>query len=153
MNFTEKERYFMQEALKEAKLAAEKGEVPIGAIVVSPLGEIIGRGHNMPISLCDPTAHAEILAIREAAKNIGNYRLIGCEIYVTIEPCPMCAGALVYARLKRLIFGTRDPKAGACGSVYNIVVDQRLNHRLEVVEGLFAEEAKKLIQEFFRVRR
>ncbi len=153
MYFTKKERYFMLEALKEAKLAIKKGEVPIGAIVVSPSEEIIGRGHNMPISLCDPTAHAEILAIREAAKNIGNYRLIGCEIYVTIEPCPMCAGALVYARLKRLVFGARDLKAGACGSVYNIVIDQRLNHQLEVVEGLFAEEAKELIQRFFHVRR
>ncbi len=143
----------MREALKEAEKAAHKGEVPIGAVVVGPSGEIIGRGYNQPIGLCDPTAHAEIIALREAAKCLGNYRLLGCEIYVTLEPCPMCAGALVYARLKRLVFGAQDLKAGACGSVYNIVQDKRLNHQLEVAGGLLAEECRALLQAFFRLRR
>ncbi len=147
------EEYFMREALKEAEKAAQEGEVPIGAVVVGPSREIIGRGYNRPIGLCDPTAHAEIMALREAAKRLGNYRLLDCEIYVTLEPCPMCAGALVYARLKRLVFGAHDPKAGACGSVYNIVQDKRLNHQLEVAGGLLAEECRALLQAFFKSRR
>ncbi len=148
-----REEYFMREALKEAEKAAQEGEVPIGAVVVGPSGEIIGRGYNQPIGLCDPTAHAEIIALRKAAKHLGNYRLLDCEMYVTLEPCPMCAGALVYARLKRLVFGAHDPKAGACGSVYNIVQDKRLNHQLEVDGGLLAEECRALLQAFFKSRR
>jgi len=143
----------MREALKEAEKAARAAEVPEGAVVVGPSGEIIARGYNQPITLCDPTAHAEILALREAARVLGNYRLLGCEMFVTLEPCPMCAGALVYARVKRLVFGAYDPKSGACGSVYNIVQDERFNHQLEVSGGLLAEEARALLQNFFRARR
>ena len=153
MVFSAREKYFMREALKEAEKAARAGEVPVGAVVVGPSGEIIARGYNQPITLCDPTAHAEILALREAARVLGNYRLLGCEMFVTLEPCPMCAGALVYARVKRLVFGAYDPKSGACGSVYNIVQDERFNHQLEVSGGLLAEEARALLQNFFRARR
>ena len=143
----------MREALREAEAAARKGEVPVGAILVSEEGDLLARAHNQPISLCDPTAHAEILALREGAKRLGNYRLLGTTLYVTLEPCPMCAGALVYARVKRLVFGARDAKSGACGSIYNIVNDERLNHRLEVVSGLLEEEAAKLLRDFFKIRR
>ncbi len=144
---------YMREALKEALKAFEIGEVPVGAVLVSPEGEILARAHNRPISLCDPTAHAEILVLREAARRIGNYRLLGTTLYVTLEPCPMCAGALVYARVKRLVFGAWDEKSGACGSLYDLVRDPRLNHRLEVTEGVLADEARRLLQEFFRQRR
>ena len=143
----------MKRALELAREAMSRDEVPVGAVVVSPEGEILGEGFNQPISLCDPTAHAEILALREAARKVGNYRLLGCTIYVTLEPCPMCAGALVYARLKRLVFGASDPKTGACGSLYNLVQDERLNHQLEVTGGLLAEEASALLREFFKMRR
>ena len=153
MAFSERDLYFMREALKEAEAAYEKGEVPVGAVLVSEEGELLARAHNQPISLCDPTAHAEILALREGARRLGNYRLLGTTLYVTLEPCPMCAGALVYARVKRLIFGARDAKSGACGSVCNLVKEARLNHRLEVEEGLLAEEARRLLQEFFKARR
>ncbi len=151
--FSPEDYRFMREALREAEEAFREGEVPVGAILVSPEGEIIGRGHNRPISLCDPTAHAEILALREGARRLGNYRLPGTTLYVTLEPCPMCAGALVYARVKRLVFGARDEKSGACGSLYEIVRDPRLNHRLEVAWGLLAEEARTLLQTFFRLLR
>ena len=153
MAFSERDLYFMREALKEAEAAYEKGEVPVGAVLVSEDGELLARAHNRPISLCDPTAHAEILALREGARRLGNYRLLGTTLYVTLEPCPMCAGALVYARVKKLIFGTRDAKSGACGSVCNLVKEARLNHRLEVEEGLLAEEARRLLREFFKARR
>lgn len=153
MVFSERDLYFMREALREAEAAARKGEVPVGAILVSEEGDLLARAHNQPISLCDPTAHAEILALREGAKRLGNYRLLGTTLYVTLEPCPMCAGALVYARVKRLVFGARDAKSGACGSIYNIVNDERLNHRLEVVSGLLEEEAAKLLRDFFKIRR
>ncbi len=149
----EKDLVFMKRALELAREAMSRDEVPVGAVVVSPEGEILGEGFNQPISLCDPTAHAEILALREAARKVGNYRLLGCTIYVTLEPCPMCAGALVYARLKRLVFGASDPKTGACGSLYNLVQDERLNHQLEVTGGLLAEEASALLREFFKMRR
>ncbi len=149
----EKDLVFMKRALELAREAMNRDEVPVGAVVVSPEGEILGEGFNQPISLCDPTAHAEILALREAARKVGNYRLLGCTIYVTLEPCPMCAGALVYARLKRLVFGASDPKTGACGSLYNLVQDERLNHQLEVTGGLLAEEASALLREFFKMRR
>ena len=151
--FDEKDYFFMKEALKEAEIAFKEEEVPVGAIVVNPEGKIIGRGRNQIIRLNDPTAHAEILAIKEACKNFGNYRLIGCKMYVTLEPCPMCAYAMVLARIKELIFATRDEKTGACGSVYNIVQDKRLNHQILIKEGLFREQASKLLKTFFKLRR
>ncbi|HFB84057.1 nucleoside deaminase [Thermosulfuriphilus ammonigenes] len=144
---------FMAEALLEAERAQAAGEVPVGAVVVSPEGEILGRGHNLVITTCDPTAHAEINALRQAARKVGNYRLPGVTVYVTIEPCPMCAGALVLARVSRLVFGAGDPKSGACGSLYQIVQDQRLNHRLEVVAGVLENRCREIIQAFFRARR
>ena len=143
----------MKKALQLAQQAAERGEVPVGAVLVGEEGEILAEAFNQPISLCDPTAHAEILALREGARKLGNYRLLGTTLYVTLEPCPMCAGALVYARVKRLVFGAFDPKTGACGSVYNIVCDERLNHRLEVSGGVLEEEARALLQRFFKERR
>ncbi|MBX6423667.1 tRNA adenosine(34) deaminase TadA [Thermosulfurimonas sp. F29] len=149
----DKDRFFMLEALREAEKAFREGEVPVGAVLVSPEGEILARAHNRPLGLCDPTAHAEILVLREGARRVGNYRLLGTTLYVTLEPCPMCAGALVHARVKRLVFGARDERTGACGSLYDLVRDPRLNHRLEVEEGILAEEAALLLREFFRLRR
>jgi len=143
----------MEMALSEARLAAEEGEVPVGAVLVSEKGEVLSRAHNRPLGLCDPTAHAEILALREGARRLGNYRLCGTTLYVTLEPCPMCAGALVYARVARLVFGARDPRSGACVSLYRITEDPRLNHRLEITEGVLAEECAALLREFFRARR
>ena len=151
--FDEKDLIFMKEALVEAKLAFKEEEVPIGAVIVSPEGKIIGKGRNQIIKLNDPTAHAEILAIREACKNLGNFRLLGCKIYVTLEPCPMCAYALVLARIEELIFATRDEKTGACGSIYNLVQDLRFNHRIKIREGLLKEEAQNLLKNFFKLRR
>ena len=139
---------FMEIALEEAATAAREGEVPVGAVLVKG-GKVLARDHNRTISLCDPTAHAEILVLREGAKKLGNWRLLGCDLYVTIEPCVMCAGAMVQARIRRLIFGARDEKAGAL-TLYGISADGRLNHRVEVVEGVRAEEARALLQEFFR---
>ncbi|WP_456434101.1 tRNA adenosine(34) deaminase TadA [Thermosulfuriphilus sp.] len=147
------DEFFMAEALKEAEKARLVDEVPIGAVVVSAEGEIIGRGHNEVIRRLDPTAHAEILALKEAAQRLANYRLLGTSIYVTIEPCPMCAGALVLARVSRLVFGARDPKSGACGSLYQIARDPRLNHRLEVVSGVLEKQCRGIIQAFFKERR
>jgi len=151
--FDEKDLIFMKEALAEAELAFKEEEVPVGAVIVSPEGEIIGKGRNQIIKLNDPTAHAEILAIREACKNLGNFRLLGCKIYVTLEPCPMCAYALVLTRIEELIFATRDEKTGACGSIYNIAQDLRLNHRIKIREGLLKEEAQNLLKNFFKLRR
>lgn len=142
----------MREALKEARKAEVKGEVPVGAVVVNG-DRIIGRGHNRNIVLRDPSAHAEILAIRSASKKLNNYRLPGCRIYVTIEPCPMCAGALVWARFSEVIYGARDPKAGACGSVLNIVYNKKLNHRLKSRGGVLEHESRSLIQDFFKKKR
>ncbi len=144
---------FMRRALSLAEKAALSGEVPVGAVLVNAEGKIIAEAFNRPISLCDPTAHAEIIALREGARQLKNYRLLGTTLYVTLEPCPMCAGALVYARVRRLVFGAFDPKAGACGSVYNIVNDERLNHRLEVTGGVLAEEAVALLKNFFKEKR
>ena len=144
---------FMTLALKQAKIAWEAGEVPVGAVVVSGNGDVIAQAHNYPVSLADPTAHAEILAIRKAALRAGNYRLTGASLYVTIEPCCMCAGAMVHARISRLIFGAWDEKAGACGSVFDIVRDSRLNHQIEVVPGIMADECSGIIREFFRQKR
>jgi len=139
---------WMREALVEARQAASLGEVPVGAVVVRA-DEIVGRGHNRREIDGDPVAHAEIVAIRQAAEAVGNWRLTGCSLYVTLEPCAMCAGALVNSRVERLVFGTGDPKAGYCGSLGNLVEDPRLNHRLEVTEGVLSEECSEVIQRFF----
>jgi tRNA(adenine34) deaminase len=146
------DEFFMQFALSEAVAAGNAGEVPIGAIVVKD-GQIIGRGHNRPIGLCDPTAHAEIVAIREAAKTVGNYRLTGATLYVTIEPCAMCAGALVNARFGRVVFGAHDTRAGAIESVFAVCSSGSLNHKVEATSGVCAEEARALMKGFFRARR
>ena len=145
--------HYMRLAIDLARSAAKRGEVPIGAILIDAHGTIIGRGQNSPIEQMDPTAHAEILALREGARAMGNYRLVGTTLYSTIEPCPMCAGALLHARIGRLVFGAPDPKAGACGSLYNLVDDVRLNHRITVIKGVLEDEARALIQAFFKKRR
>ena len=142
----------MREALALAARAGAAGEVPVGAVVVKD-GEIVGRGFNRPITSSDPTAHAEIVALREAAAALGNYRLPGCELYVTLEPCAMCAGAIVLGRVPRVVFGTTDPKAGAVESVFDVLGEPRLNHRPEVAGGLLAEEAADLLRAFFAARR
>jgi len=142
------DRAWMEAALDEARKAAAIGEVPIGAVVVRE-GEILGRGHNRRETDGDPLAHAEILAIREAARAIGGWRLSGCTLYVTLEPCAMCAGALVAARIDRLVYGPADPKAGYCGSLGNLVEDPRLNHRLAVEAGVLADESAALLRGFF----
>jgi len=139
---------YMAEALVLARAAQERGEVPVGAIVVRD-DAIIGRGGNAPIAANDPTAHAEIAALREAARVVGNYRLPGCSIYVTLEPCAMCAGAILHARVGRLIYGARDPKTGACGSVVDLFGETRLNHHAAVVGGVLADECGKLLSDFF----
>ena len=139
---------YMAEALVLARAAQERGEVPVGAIVVRD-DAIIGRGGNAPIAANDPTAHAEIAALREAARVVGNYRLPGCSIYVTLEPCAMCAGAILHARIGRLIYGARDPKTGACGSVVDLFGEIRLNHHAAVVGGVLADECGKLLSDFF----
>ena len=143
---------FMQAALELARLAESEGEVPVGAVVVRD-NEIIGRGANAPIAQHDPTAHAEILALRDAAESAGNYRLTGSTLYVTLEPCPMCAGAMVHARIARLVYGCSDSRSGAAGSVFNLVSTQQLNHRMEVVGGVREDESRALLQAFFRARR
>jgi len=142
----------MREALRLALEGAGQGEVPVGAVVVKD-GVIVGRGYNAPISGNDPSAHAEIQALREAAQNLANYRLEGCSLYVTLEPCAMCAGAIMHARLARLIYGACDPKTGACGSVVDLFSEKRLNHHTEVIGGVLASEAGKLLSEFFAGRR
>jgi tRNA(Arg) A34 adenosine deaminase TadA len=142
----------MREALELARLAAARGEVPVGAVVVRE-GEVIGRGSNAPISSRDPTAHAEIAALRDAARALENYRLGGCTLYVTLEPCAMCAGAIMHARIARLVFGAADPKTGACGSVVDLFAERRLNHHAEVERGVLATEAGALLSEFFAARR
>lgn len=139
-------------ALVEARRAADAGEVPIGAVVVLD-GRVIARAHNAPITLRDPTAHAEVLALRAAARETGNYRLERTIVYTTVEPCLMCCGALVHARVARLVYGAADPKAGAAASLYRILDDGRLNHRVEVTAGVRAEECAALLTEFFRARR
>ncbi len=142
----------MQEALILARKAEAEGEVPVGALVVRD-GAIIGRGWNHPIAVHDPTAHAEIIAMREAAQKLNNYRLTNTTLYVTLEPCAMCAGAMVHARVKRLVFGATDPRAGAAGSVFNLVQTAYLNHRLEVTGGVMAEECGEILKQFFVDRR
>jgi tRNA(adenine34) deaminase len=143
---------FMQAALAEARLAAEGGEVPVGAVVVRE-GEILARGQNRVLRDFDPTAHAEIVAMRAAAAFVGNYRLPGCTLYVTLEPCAMCAGAMIHARLDRLVFSAADPKAGAAGSVLAVLNHPQLNHKMLVEQGMLAEESAELLRGFFRERR
>jgi tRNA(adenine34) deaminase len=142
----------MREALAEARRAAEAGEVPVGAVVVSG-GVIVGRAHNAPIGRTDPTAHAEVLAIRAAAESVGNYRLTGATLYATLEPCPMCCGAVLHARIGRVVYGAQDPKAGAVESLYRLLDDARLNHRVATMGGLLAGEAAGLLSGFFEMRR
>ena len=142
----------MQAALAEARSAAEAGEVPIGAIVVHS-GIIIARAQNSVIRNLDPTAHAEIVAMRAAAQALGNYRLNGCTLYVTLEPCAMCAGAMIHARIDRLVFAAADPKAGACGSVLEVLNHPKFNHQMQVEQGIGAEESAELLRTFFRERR
>ncbi len=138
----------MEQALVEARRAEALGEVPVGAVIVRG-GEVVGRGYNRRETDGDPLGHAEILAIREAAQRVGGWRLTGCTLYVTLEPCAMCAGALVASRVERLVFGASDPKAGYCGSLGNLVKDARLNHRLDVVDGVLEEECGEVLRQFF----
>jgi tRNA(adenine34) deaminase len=142
----------MEEALRLAGRAGEAGEVPVGAVIVKD-GRVLGRAHNQVETLHDATAHAEMIAITQAAEALENWRLEGAEIYVTLEPCPMCAGALVLSRVARIVYGTDDPVAGACGSVFNIVDEKRLNHRIPVVKGVLRDRCSSLLKEFFRNRR
>ncbi len=143
---------YMQIALELAQQAASNGEVPVGAIVVKD-GEIIGRGSNAPISKHDPSAHAEIQAMRDAASNIGNYRLVDCTLYVTLEPCAMCTGAIQHARIARVVYGAKDPKTGACGSVVDLMAEAKLNHHTTVESGVMQEECGKMLSTFFAARR
>ena len=146
------DEFFMREALLLADAAQARGEVPVGAVVVSA-GAIIGRGYNQPVSSHDPSAHAEIVALRDAAARIGNYRLVDCELYVTLEPCAMCAGAIMHARIARLVFGAADPKTGACGSVVNLFAEAKLNHHTKVQGGVLARECGAALSSFFARRR
>ena len=148
----EKDLFFMTLALQEAKRAAEIDEVPIGAVVVKD-DEVISKAHNLRETLQDATAHAELLAIKEACEVLGTWRLIGCTLYVTLEPCPMCAGAIILSRVNKLVFGAKDPKGGACGSVVNLTADDRFNHRPEVVEGVMAKECGEILKAFFQGKR
>ena len=143
---------WMEEALRIASMAAVGEEVPVGAVVVCD-GRIVGRGWNQVITLADPTAHAEMQALRDAARELANYRLSNCELYVTLEPCAMCAGAVVHARINRLVFGARDSKAGAVGGIMQVINHPRLNHRVEVTEGVLAGRCMEILQNFFRERR
>ena len=144
--------HFMQIALEQAKLAESLGEVPVGALIVKD-GEIIAAAHNQPIGLHDPSAHAEIQAIRKAAKILGNYRLVDCTLYVTLEPCVMCTGAIQHARIAQLVYGAKDPKTGACGSVVNLMTEDKLNHHTAVIAGVLAEPCGEMLSQFFKRRR
>jgi tRNA(adenine34) deaminase len=144
---------FMRKALEEARLAAQEEEVPVGAVVVSGDGTLLAQAHNQTIALSDPTGHAEILALRHAARVLGNYRLSQAVLYVTIEPCIMCIGALLNARISKLFYGAKDPKGGAAGSLYNLAADPRLNHRIDLEGGLLEEECRALMQAFFEDKR
>ena len=147
------DRKHMARALELARQAQECGEVPVGAVLVGPGGDVLAECGNAPIASHDATAHAEIRALREAGRSVGNYRLPGTTMYVTLEPCPMCAGALVQARVARLVFGAPDPRTGACGSVIDLTRDNRWNHRIDVVGGMLSEACAALLREFFSVRR
>lgn len=146
------DEHYMRIALDQAAIAQENGDVPIGAVIVHDC-RIIAKAYNQRHQLQDPTAHAEIIALTQAASALQSWRLYGCTVYVTLEPCPMCAGALVLARVDRLVYGCEDPKAGACGSLYNIVQDQRLNHRLTVTKGVLADQSAQILRAFFQQRR
>ena len=152
MNNLSTDEQYMQKAIDQAYIAEENGDVPIGCVIVHE-NRVIAKAYNQREQLDDPTAHAEIIALTQASEFIGNWRLHGCTIYVTLEPCPMCAGALVLGRLDRLVYGTDDPKTGAVKSLYNIVQDERLNHRLNVTSGVLEDECKKQLQDFFQRRR
>jgi tRNA(adenine34) deaminase len=152
LHFFPRDEYFMRLALREAARAPEHDDVPIGAVVVRE-GEVIGSGHNEREVRSDPTAHAEMIALRDAARSLGSWRVLDAVMYVTLEPCAMCAGAIVLARVPRVVFGTTDPKAGAAGSVFNILAEPRLNHRPQVESGLLAEECGDLLRAFFGSRR
>ena len=143
----------MELALNEAKKAGQIGEVPVGAVLVSENGKILSADHNQTIKLADPTAHAEILALRKAAREINNYRLLNTTLYVTVEPCIMCMGAIVHARISRVVYGATDPKWGAAGSLYNYAEDDRLNHRVEIISDLCADDCRRQMQDFFRAKR
>jgi tRNA(adenine34) deaminase len=143
---------FMREALELARQAGAAGEVPVGAVVIQD-GTVIGRGFNQPVGSSDPTAHAEVEALRRAAGHLRNYRLSGCDLYVTLEPCAMCAGAIMHARIRRLVYGARDPKTGACGGVTDLFADGRLNHHTTVSGGVLEEACGILLREFFAMRR
>ena len=144
---------FLRAALEQAQLAADAGEVPVGAVIVGPDGDVLARGQNRVLRDSDPTAHAEIVALREAGKALGNYRLEGCALYVTLEPCAMCAGAMIHARIARLVYGAADPKAGAAGSVLSVLNHPQLNHQIQVTSGALAEECGEMLRQFFRQRR
>ncbi len=146
---SEKDLEYMQLALEQAKLAPALGEVPIAAVLISE-GQVLSRVHNFREIWQDPTAHAEVVAIREAATRLGTWRLTGTTLYVTVEPCSMCTGAIIQSRISRVVFGARDPKAGACGSVFNLPDERRLNHRVQVIGGILERESQDLIQTFFR---
>jgi tRNA(adenine34) deaminase len=152
MNNNKEDERFMRMAIEAARIAEDNGDVPIGAVIVYK-NQIIGKAYNQREQLQDPTAHAEIIALTQAAAARQSWRLNGCTMYVTLEPCPMCAGALVLSRMDRLVYGCDDPKGGACGSLYNIVGDERLNHRLEVTAGVLEKECTELLQNFFQERR
>jgi len=144
--------HFMARALELARAAEAAGEVPVGAVIVKD-GQIVGEGYNRPISTADPTAHAEIVALRAAAQALDSYRLLDTTLYVTLEPCAMCAGAMVHARVKRLVFAARDPRAGAAGSVFNVVSHPALNHSIDCEEGVLADECVAVLRQFFKARR
>lgn len=144
--------YFMKEALLEAKKAEMIGEVPIGAVIVKD-GKIIARGHNLRETLQDPTAHAELIAIQQAAKQLGTWRLIDCTLYVTLEPCPMCAGSIILSRISTVVYGTHDPKAGCAGTLMNLLQDSRFNHQTELITGILQEECSEILSSFFRALR
>ncbi|HJV24115.1 MAG TPA: tRNA adenosine(34) deaminase TadA [Aromatoleum sp.] len=143
---------FMRAALEQARMAGSCDEVPVGAVVVLD-GEIVGRGFNQPIGRHDPTAHAEVMALRDAAARLGNYRLPGCELYVTLEPCAMCSGAIMHARIARVVFGARDPKTGVAGSVIDLFAEPRLNHHADIAGGVLGDECGQLLSSFFAARR
>ena len=140
---------WMREAIEEAKKAEARREVPIGAVIVKD-GAVVGRGHNLRETLLDPTAHAEMIAIRQASETLGAWRLMDCDLYVTLEPCPMCAGAIVQARIRRVVFGAPDPKAGCAGTLFNLLQDDRFNHQCELVGGVMREQCGTLLTQFFR---
>ena len=150
---TRNDEFFMAMALQEAECARSKDEVPVGAVLVSGTGEILGKGHNQTIGRSDPTAHAEILALRESAKKAMNYRLVDTILYTTIEPCIMCMGAIIHARIAKVVFGAYDPKWGACGSLYDLSGDSRLNHQVEIIPGICEIQCRDLLQRFFREKR